>query len=157
MRTAPNNLAALFVSLLLSFAAAALGGIATASSVSSWYAGLAKPHWTPPDWLFGPVWTLLYTMMAVSAYLVWCRAGWGRPLQVYLLQLALNAAWSFAFFGLRSPLAGVVVIAGLAAAIAGTIRLFAPVSRAAAWLLVPYLAWVLFAGCLNAAIWLRNT
>ncbi len=156
MRPAAHSAAALGVSLLASFAAASLGGIATASSVSSWYAGLAKPTWTPPDWLFGPVWTLLYTLMAVAAWIVWRGAGWGRPLQVYLLQYAFNAAWSFAFFGLRSPLGGLIVIAGLLAAIALTIRLFAPVSRTAAWLLAPYLAWVSFAACLNAAIWLRN-
>lgn len=133
-----------------------LGGFATAQSVVEWYPTLNKPSWTPPSWLFGPVWTLLYLMMAVAAWLVW-RAGNSKgALILFWAQLALNLAWSFLFFGARSPTLGLIDIILLWIAIAATIFAFALHNRVAAFLLVPYLAWVSFATALNSAIYLLN-
>jgi tryptophan-rich sensory protein len=126
---------------------------------ADYYATLAKPSWAPPGWLFGPVWTLLYLMMAVAAWLVWREGGWRRqrgPLTLYLVQLALNALWTPLFFGLRNPGLALLEIVLLGAAIVLTGRAFRPVSRLASWLLVPYLVWVVFAAALNFAIWRLN-
>lgn len=145
--------------IALSFAVAGLGGWATSSSVTSWYPTLAKPAWNPPAWLFGPVWTLLYVLMAVAAWLVWkCRPapGVGAALRVYFGQLGLNLVWSVIFFGMRQPGLAVAEITLLWLAIAGTIILFRRHSKAAAWLMVPYLAWVTFAAVLNFTIWQLN-
>ncbi len=142
--------------LALSFGAAAMGGL---FMPGEWYASLKKPAWNPPGWVFGPVWTALYTMMAVSAWLVWRRGGWAaqrRPLMLFLLQLVLNAAWTPLFFGLHWPglaFAGIVL---LWLAIAATLVAFRPASRTAAWLLAPYLAWVGFAAVLNFTLWRLN-
>jgi len=117
----------------------------------SWYRNLEKPRWNPPDWLFGPVWTVLYAMIAVSGWLVWRTAGADAAgaLAVYAVQLLLNGAWSWLFFGRkRMDLAmGEVVLLWLS--IAATIAVFAPIHAGAAWMLVPYLAWVTLAGTLN--------
>jgi len=129
-------------------------------SLGDWYPALAKPSWTPPGWLFGPVWTVLYLMMGVALWLVARRwradscarvatAAWGA-------QMALNVIWTPVFFGLRSPVGGLVVIALLWWAIVATAALSARVSRAAAALLAPYLAWVTFAAALNTAIVAMN-
>lgn len=142
--------------LLASYAAAATGAF---FSPGEWYASLNKPSWNPPGWVFGPVWTALYTMMAVAAWLVWRRGGFAaqrRPLAWFLVQLGLNAVWTPMFFGLQRPDLALVVIVLLWGAIAGTIRAFRPVSRPAAWLLAPYLAWVSFATVLNATLWQMN-
>ena len=123
---------------------------------AGYYASLVKPSWSPPAWVFGPVWTALYLMMAVAAWLVWRQGGWRAhraPLSLYLLQLALNALWTPVFFGLRSPGLALVVIVSLGAAIVLTGRAFRPVSRVASWLLVPYLVWGVFAAALNFSIW----
>lgn len=148
--------AALALPLLVGFVA----GRVTAPAVESWYAGLAKPGFTPPSWVFAPVWTLLYAAMGVAAWIVWSR-GLGAPgvkvaLAVFVVQLLLNGAWSLLFFGLRSPLAGLVELAGLWVAVAICSRLFFRQSAAAGWLMVPYLAWVTYAGALNAGIWALN-
>ena len=142
--------------LLLCFAAASLGGI---FGPGEWYASLNKPSWNPPGWLFGPVWTTLYAMMAVAAWLVWRRGGFarqGRALTFFLVQLALNAAWTPLFFGLQRPGLAFAEIVLLWLAIAATIYAFRPVSRVALWLLVPYLAWVSFAAALNFTLWRLN-
>jgi translocator protein len=142
--------------LLLCFAAAAGGAL---FMPGEWYAALNKPAWNPPDWIFGPVWTALYTMMAVAAWLVWRRggfAGQGRPLGLFLAQLALNALWTPLFFGLRQPGVAFAEILLLWVAILATLLAFWPVSRAAAWLLAPYLAWVSFAAVLNGTLWRLN-
>jgi tryptophan-rich sensory protein len=136
----------------------AAAGAATASSVRTWYPELDKPAWTPPAWVFGPVWTVLYATMAVAASLVWAardRADVSAPLTAFGVQLAANLAWSFLFFGLRSPLLGLIDIAVLWAAVGVTVATFWRVSRTAAWLLVPYWMWVTFAAALNAAIVMR--
>ena len=124
-----------------------------------WYRGLAKPSWNPPDWAFAPAWAVLYVMIAVSGWMVWRQAGFAGaavPLAIYGVQLLFNAGWSAVFFGLRRPDLALVEIVMLWGSIAATIVLFHPVSAAAAWLLVPYLAWVSFASALNASIWRRN-
>lgn len=150
----------LVVTLVLCFAAAAIGGVATSASVTSWYPGLDKPVWTPPSWLFGPMWTLLYAMMAVAAWLVWKVAGGiagaKGPLAIFSTQLLLNAAWSILFFGFRSPGLALLDIGLLWAAILATTAAFRRVAPVAGMLLVPYLLWVTFAAALNLAIWLLN-
>ncbi|WP_316977124.1 tryptophan-rich sensory protein [Shumkonia mesophila] len=140
-------------------AVSAVGGAITASSVGSWYPALAKPSFTPPSWLFPPVWTALFVLMGVAAWRVWRQAGWteGRPaLGAFAVQLLLNLAWSFLFFGMQWVGAALAEIIVLLAAIAWTTARFARVDRPAALLLVPYALWVSFAAVLTAAIWLDN-
>lgn len=152
-RTRWRQLGVLVALIVLCQAAGVLG---TPFTDSDWYRELPRPSWAPPGWVFGPVWVTLYTMMGVAAWLVWRRPASGfrtAALIWFAVQLALNAAWTPVFFGARSLVGGLVVIVALLAAIAMTIVRFAPVSRAAAWLLAPYLAWVAFATCLNGAIW----
>ncbi len=135
--------------------AAGLGNWATTLSVSSWYQQLARPAWTPPDWVFAPVWTALYMMMATAAWLVWRQHGLSAarwPLALFLVQLALNVLWSVIFFGLRRPELAAIEIVVLWAAILATLIAFWRRSRVAGWLLVPYLAWVAFAAGLNFEI-----
>ena len=121
-----------------------------------WYRALAKPDWTPPGWVFGPAWTVLYLLMATAAWWVWRRVGWTLPLRCWLGQLALNAAWTPLFFGLKLPGWAFVEIVLLWLAIALTLREFRAVERTASWLLVPYLLWVTFAAALNFTIWRMN-
>jgi tryptophan-rich sensory protein len=149
-----NDLVSLIVLLSLTFAAAGIGGYATGRSVRTWYVSLPKPAWTPPAWLFAPVWTLLYIGMAMAAWQVWITGHGDRmaALTAYGVQLALNTLWSLVFFGLRAPRAGLAVIVVLWWAIVATMSTFAGVSMLAATLLAPYLAWVTFATALNAAI-----
>lgn len=141
------------------FAAAGMGAAATSTSVGGWYQALTKPSWSPPDWLFGPVWTALYFMMAIAAWLVWKKAGWARakwPLSLFGLQLVLNAGWSVLFFGLRSPGLALLEIIFLWIAIAATTLAFQRKSGLAALLFAPYLAWTSFAVVLNFALWKLN-
>jgi tryptophan-rich sensory protein len=144
----------------LSVALSAAGGIVTRPQIQGWYAQIEKPWFNPPNWVFAPVWTILFAMMAVAFWriLQTPQATPGRTAAIiaYLVQLILNASWSIAFFGMNSPGAGLVVIGAFLVAIAVTIRLFAALDRSAAWLLAPYLAWVTFATMLNAAIWWIN-
>jgi translocator protein len=145
--------------LALCFGVAALGSVFTSSAMPEWYMSLEKPAFNPPSWVFGPVWTVLYAMMAVAAWLVWREAGFDgatAALSLFFVQLALNLAWSGIFFGLREPGWALVEIVVLWAAILGTIVLFFRHSSLAGWLLVPYLLWVSFAAVLNAAIWRLN-
>ena len=137
-----------------------LGAIFVSDAIPTWYAGLAKPFLNPPSWVFGPVWTILYAMMGIAAFLVW-KQGWKKTtvrtaLSLFGIQLVLNAAWSILFFGMRNPAIALVDIAMLWISIVLTIALFSKVSRPAAWMLVPYLCWVSFATYLNAAIWWLN-
>lgn len=142
-------------------AVGAVGALTTASSVDTWYEDIQKPGWTPPDGVFGPVWTLLYVMMGVSAWLVWDSShaqGTQRRLALtfFAVQLALNALWSQLFFGLRSPALALIGITVLWVAILSTLLRFRRIRSAAGWMLAPYLAWVTFAMALNAAIWSLN-
>ena len=144
--------------LLVSLAAGAAGAFATRNA-RAFYADLVKPAWAPPGWLFGPVWTALYLLMGVAAWLVWRTAGWGGApgaLSLFLGQLACNAAWSWFFFAWRRgalAFAGIVLLLGL---IVATLFAFAHVHRLAAGLLLPYLAWVTFATALTYALWRAN-
>lgn len=150
----------LVASIVVCMLAGFIGSFATRAKIPGWYASLHKPSFSPPSWLFAPAWTLLYILMGIALFLVWRRGldtrGVKVALVVFFLQLILNAFWSFAFFGAESPLAGLVVIVALWAMIVGTIAAFAPVSRGAAVLLVPYILWVSFAGILNASIYVLN-
>ncbi len=146
---------------LLGWVALTYGAATTGIFVSTggWYAELLKPAWNPPGWLFGPVWTLLYTLMAVAAWLIWKQGGWKaqkRALSLYLLQWALNALWTPLFFGLHRPGLAVLELLLLDVAVLATIRAFWQVRRAAAWLLIPYACWIAFATALNVAIWRLN-
>jgi tryptophan-rich sensory protein len=156
MKTALRILAAIVICEL----AGVIGSMFTAPAIPGWYAGLAKPSFNPPNWVFGPVWTTLYAMMGLAAYLVY-EKGWNRPevrkaLTVFGVQLVLNALWSVVFFGGRQLLGGVVVIVLLWLMILLTIRLFSRTSRPAAYLLVPYVLWVSFATVLNVSLYLLN-
>ncbi len=154
-----NSKAALAASLFVCLAAGGLGSLATSAKIPTWYATLAKPSWNPPNWLFGPVWTTLYVLMAVAAWMVWNRrahVGAQAALVLFAVQLVLNTLWSFLFFGAESPAAAMLEILVLWIAIAATIWSFRKISPPAAWMLAPYLAWVSFASCLNYAIWTLN-
>ena len=144
----------------LSLGTGFLGSIATSESVATWYRTISKPAWTPPDWVFAPVWSTLYIMMGIAAWLVWRRAGFTRPgyiaLAIFGAQLGLNFAWSVVFFGLERPGPAFIEIVLLWMAILVTILIFIRHSRSAALLLVPYLGWVTFAACLNFSIWRLN-
>lgn len=144
--------------LLITAAIAVIGSIFTLPEIDGWYGTLARPALTPPNGIFGPVWTTLYFMMAVSAFLVW-RQGFDRrevriALAIYLAQLELNALWSLVFFGAHLLFGAFIVIALLWQAILANIFAFYRISRPAAYLLVPYLIWVTFAAYLNFSIWL---
>lgn len=148
-----SRFAAACVAVVPVLAASAIGSAATLPAIPGWYAGLAKPDFTPPNGAFGPVWTMLYIGMAIAAYRVLRRPGGGRaPLVAFLVQIALNGFWSVAFFGLRNPGLGLAVIAALWIAIAWTMVLFFRQDRWAGALFAPYLAWVSYAALLNAAI-----
>ncbi len=145
--------------LLITFIAAGIGGVFTAPGVRDWYPSLHKPTWTPPAWLFGPVWTVLYLCVAIAGFLAWRQAGFrGAKLAMalFILQLVLNAAWSWVFFGLRQPGWGFVEIVLLWAAILATMVALFSVSTWSGLLFVPYLLWVTCAAALNFAIWRMN-
>ena len=154
--SAGRSLTALAGWLALVFSASAT---AVFIADNGWYAGLAKPSWNPPGWVFGPVWTILYAMMAVAAWRVWLDGGWAqqkKALSLFLLQWALNALWTPLFFGLHQPGWALAEIVVLLAAILATIRAFWRVDRIAGLLLLPYAVWVAFATVLNWTIWLMN-
>lgn len=156
MNTASSTLRhalGLAVAILITFCAP-LAGIF--STPDDWYAVLAKPSWNPPGWIFGPVWTALYLMMATAAWLVWKRDGWGKSLWIYLTQLALNAAWTPIFFGAHLLGWASMEILFLWLAILLTLLAFRRVHKTAALLLLPYLAWVTFAAFLNFTLWRMN-
>jgi len=150
----------LAVSVVICELAGIIGSLFTAPSIPGWYAGLAKPSFNPPNWIFGPVWTALYAMMGVAVYLVYEKGPKNRvvkrALAVFAAQLLLNALWSIVFFGAHMILAAAVVIVLLWAGILASIVLFRPISKAAAWLLVPYILWVSFATALNVSFFLLN-
>ena len=143
---------------LVTFATGAVGAFASRNA-PTFYAELAKPTWAPPSWVFGPVWTTLYVMMAVSAWLVWREAGWSgaqAALSLFIAQLVCNALWSWCFFAWRKGALAFADILVLLALIIACVITFARVHRVAAMLLVPYLAWVSFATALTIAIWRAN-
>ncbi|OGG92460.1 TspO protein [Candidatus Kuenenbacteria bacterium RIFCSPLOWO2_12_FULL_42_13] len=155
-----NNFFKLVIAIGVSELAGIIGSVFTISAIPNWYAGLVKPALNPPAWVFGPAWTTLYTLMGIAAFLVW-RMGWERKevkmaLEVFGIQLFLNAIWSIIFFGLQNPGWALVDIILLWLAIVWTMVVFYKISRPAAYLLVPYLLWVSFASYLNYSIWMLN-
>lgn len=134
---------------------ATIGGLGVSGTAAE-YNGLKQPAWAPPSWLFGPVWTVLYAMIAVAGWLAWRRVGFTRPLWLYAAQLALNAIWTPLFFGAGRYGLAFVDIAVLWLLIGATVAAFWRIRRAAAVLLLPYWAWVTYASALNLAIWLIN-
>jgi len=149
----------LLVFVVVCLAAGRLGAAITEPALESWYRGLAKPAWTPPDIVFPVAWSLLFLAMGIAAWLVWKNAERGElrlPLTLFFGQLAINVLWSFSFFGQRSPFFGMITLVALVFAVVLTTIAFSRVSRAAGWLFLPYLLWLGYAGALNFAIWRMN-
>ncbi len=157
--TTTREVVGLVVSVAICLGCAGIGSLLTLPSISTWYKTIRKPRWNPPNWLFGPVWTLLYLCMAVAAWLVWRQSesrSVGLALTLFGIQLALNLAWSAFFFHYHQIGAAVVDVVLLWIFILATTLEFAKVAPAASWLMVPYLAWVTFASILNATVWSLN-
>ena len=142
------------------FAASFIGNAATMPNIPTWYAQIQKPWFTPPNWLFGPVWTLLFTALIVAFYRILrldpLTPGRRRAIIIFVIQIVCNALWSIAFFGMRSPGLGLVVIVFLWSSIVANMIAFRRLDRLSSWAFPPYLAWVSFAGALNLAIYLMN-
>jgi tryptophan-rich sensory protein len=154
---AGRDMAGLVAFVVLCFGASVLGGRVASAEFAEWYTELAKPPWTPPGWVFGPVWTVLYTLMATAGWMIW-REGRSRiAVLLFLLQLALNAVWPWIFFGLKRLDWAFYATVAMAVAILATMVAFYAVRRRAALLLVPYFAWVLFAASLSLAVWRLNS
>ncbi len=154
------NILKFVCSVVLTLGAGFIGSLATRQSVSTWYTTINKPPISPPNWLFGPVWTVLFVLMGIAFYLVWNK-GFSEPpvknaIIIFLIQLVLNIIWSFLFFGLRSPSFAFVEIIILWIAILFTIIYFSKVSSVAGYLLIPYIFWVSFASILNGWITILN-
>ncbi len=149
----------LIISIIICFSAGGLGSLATSSSITGWYVEINKPTWNPPNWIFGPVWSTLFLMISVSAWLVWKSSGFEKAklaFGVYAFHLLLNALWSIVFFGMQQMGWAFVEIVALWISIVATIVLFHRHSKLAAWLLIPYILWVSFASFLNYTIWQMN-
>ncbi len=158
--TARTRWIGLVVWIVVCLGAAGLGAALTTPEINGWYRTIIKPAWNPPDSLFGPVWTALYLMMAIAAWTVWKASGLraaAAPLTLFGVQLVLNIAWSWIFFGLHQPGWAFVEIVTLWLAIAATMLAFFRCTPIAGWLLVPYLMWVSFACVLNFTIWRLNS
>jgi tryptophan-rich sensory protein len=155
-----NNFLKLIIALIVPQVFAIIGALFTSSSVNDWYLILQKPAFNPPSWIFGPVWTALYLLMGVAAFLIW-RKGLAKKelrfsITIFIFQLGLNLFWSFIFFGLQNPGIAFTEIISLWFAILATILAFYQISKAAAYLLIPYILWVSFAAFLNYNIWQMN-
>lgn len=155
-----NNTLKLIIAIIVSELAGIIGSVFTTPSIAGWYEGIVKPNLNPPAWVFGPVWTTLFALMGISAFLIW-KKGLDRKdvkmaLGIFLGQLVLNTIWSIIFFGLHSSGGALIEIVFLWLAILATIILFYKISRPSAWLLLPYILWVSFAGYLNYSIWQLN-
>ena len=156
-----SNAVKLIIAVALPQIVGILSGLATVQATREWYPTLVKPSFTPPSWVFGPVWTLLYIIMGVAAFLVWKKgldeSDVKTALLLFLVQLGLNGAWSLLFFGMRAPGIAFAEILVLWCAIAATVVAFFNKSKWAGWLLVPYWAWVSFAAVLNFGFWRLNS
>lgn len=155
-----KNSAKLIIAIVICELAGIIGSIFTVSAIPNWYSTLTKPVLNPPSWVFGPVWTTLYALMGIAAYLIWKngldRKDIRKALLVFGLQLVLNASWSIVFFGFESPMYAFVNIIAMWLAILWTMSLFYKISRPAMLLLLPYILWVSFAAYLNCSIWILN-
>ena len=155
-----NNFLKLIIAITVCEAVGVVGAFFTTASITGWYATLARPALNPPAWVFGPVWTTLFALMGIAAFLVWKKGLERRDVKIalgiFIGQLVLNTLWSIIFFGLHNPGAAFVEIIFLWLAILATIIAFAKISKPSAWLLVPYILWVSFAGYLNYSIWVLN-
>jgi benzodiazapine receptor len=155
-----SDIIKLITSILASFAAGGIGILFTFKAIPTWYAGLKKPPYTPPNWLFGPVWTTLYILMGISVFLVWRNGlavnGALLAFTLFWVQLVLNALWSIVFFGMKSKLGGVITIIVLWLLILATVITSFQVSGCAGALLIPYIVWVSIASYLNIGVWLLN-
>ncbi|MDQ1353446.1 MAG: translocator protein [Acidobacteriota bacterium] len=155
-----RNMSKLIFSLVLCQLVGIIGGLFTAASVRTWYLTLNKPPFNPPNWIFGPMWITLYLLMGIAFFMVWTTDSPGKAKQIamifFFIQLAINMAWSFLFFYLKSPVLGLIDIIALLVFILLTIWKFFPVNRAAGYLMLPYLLWVGFAAILNYSIWTLN-
>jgi translocator protein len=155
-----NSLSKLVIAIVVSELAGGIGSLFTVSAITNWYPMLIRPALNPPSWIFGPVWTTLYILMGIAAFLVWNK-GFDRQdvrkaLGVFLLQLVLNAVWSVIFFGLHSPFWAFVDIIALWTTIIWTMTIFYKISKPAMWIMLPYILWVSFAAYLNYSIWMLN-
>jgi translocator protein len=150
----------LAISIIICLAAGFIGSIFTNRSIPTWYAALKKPSFNPPDWLFGPAWTILFILMGIALFLVWRKGLNLQPVKIaliiFIVQLILNILWSFLFFAQRAPLAGFIEIILLWIMILITILVFYPISKPAGLLLLPYILWVSFASILNFSLWRLN-
>jgi tryptophan-rich sensory protein len=148
----------LVLSIAICQLAGVVGSIFTISAIPTWYAALNKPSFSPPSWVFGPVWLTLYLLMGISLYLVWSIKKQNKEKARYIFgaQLFLNALWSLVFFGLKSPILGLVNIVALWFMILATIVMFYRISKTAAYLLIPYICWVTIATALNYGVWVLN-
>ena len=150
----------LIISIVASFAAGGVGTLFTFKAIPTWYQGLKKPPYTPPNWVFGPVWTTLYILMGISVFLIWQKGlttnGAVLPFTLFWIQLAINALWSIIFFGMKSKGGGVITIIMLWLLILATIITSFRVSGWAGALLIPYIVWVTVASYLNIGVWLLN-
>jgi benzodiazapine receptor len=155
------NISKFVASILICLIAGFLGSLATRSSIPTWYAGLTKPPFNPPNQIFAPVWTILYVLMGVSAFIIWRRGLQDRhvkvALSIFAVQLVLNVLWSVLFFGLRFPFPAFTEIIILWIAILFTILSFRKISLTAAMLMIPYFLWVSFAAILNFSLWRLNS
>lgn len=149
----PAKLLKLILSIGLCLGAGIVGSFFTISAIPNWYSTLNKPVFSPPNWIFGPVWTILYILMGISLYLVWQKK---KIPSIFWVQLILNALWSIIFFGMQNPLLAMVDIIALWIAIILTIKAFYKISKPSVYLLIPYLLWVSFALILNYSIWVLN-
>jgi len=148
------------LSIIICLLVGTIGSLATQSSIDTWYVGLMKPSWSPPNWIFAPVWITLYIMMGIAAGIVWNRGFYHKWVKVALyhfgIQLFLNGLWSIIFFGLEQPFFALLTICTLFILIIFTIKWFNVVNKWSAILLIPYLLWVAFATALNFEIWRLN-
>jgi translocator protein len=154
-----KNILKLIASVVISQAAGAIGSLFTVQNIPTWYAGLNKPSFNPPNYIFGPVWISLYFLMGIAFFLVWKKAETHNirvPAALFIVQLVLNALWSILFFGMKNPALGFIEIIIMWIFIVLCILKFYPVSKTAAWLMIPYLLWVSFAAVLNFKIWMLN-
>ena len=148
------------LSIIICLLVGTIGALATQSSIDTWYVGLMKPSWSPPNWIFAPVWIILYIMMGIAAGIVWNRGFYHKWVKVALyhfgFQLILNGLWSIIFFGLEQPFFALLTICGLFILVILTIKWFKVVDRWSAALLIPYILWLSFATALNFEIWRLN-